>query len=552
MKPAGQRLWNGMDILFVGLLILSCGVDIHKWLRLSYTPIEDAAMLLRYSLHMAQGYGIRWNIQDAPVDGATDFLYMVLTAMVSRIGHIGVIAASRVLNIVAYLVSVLLIYAGSRTIFRSPAWLSFGAAFYLVAGPSVKMATACFGAPVFACAGLISWYFACRYMEGKRSWSTAICFSLTGLMTGLIRPEGVFFAGFLLLGLIYFCGWKQSGRAITAFAATFAILGGKYFLWRWHYFGYPLPNPFYLKGGGHIYISSLVQSAVNISIMLAPVLPLLLLGLLHPHSRRRTIAVLIPLVAFTSIWILLNNGNNHFMRFQFAMVPLVLFSLPAVLMDLGDALSLPKWASLSGMQRGVLGITYGFALIAAAAYFDRAIPMGDMGDGMRTFASRLAPYAPKGYTIVVTEAGQLPLYSDWRVIDALGLNDAWMAHHGERISTDYLDRSKPEVIMVHASDAGNEGQLRAMLLGEMPADVGGFYNFAMLSQYARQHDYTLAAAFMADACDYHLYYVRKDFPDSDAIVSLIRSHPYYFLDNGQISRDVRDDILPPGYPCFAR
>jgi len=107
--------------------------------------------------------------------------------------------------------------------------------------------------------------------------------------------------------------------------------------------------------------------------------------------------------------------------------------------------------------------------------------------------------------------------------------------------------------MLHADGDVTEEMFKSILLGYLPDidNIGGNYNFAMLSTYAREHNYILAAAFSPSTCNYHIYYVRRDFPDSDAIVSLIRSHPYYFLDDGMLSRDVRDNILPPGYPCHA-
>ncbi len=51
--------------------------------------------------------------------------------------------------------------------------------------------------------------------------------------------------------------------------------------------------------------------------------------------------------------------------------------------------------------------------------------------------------------MATSEAGLLPLYSQWNAIDTWGLNDEWIAHHGE-ITADYLDRYKPELIIFHA------------------------------------------------------------------------------------------------------
>jgi len=546
--------WSRQDALYLLLLALCCLWSIHHSLVLAMSPCEDAAMLLRYSLHLAQGYGIRWNIHDAPVDGATDFLYMALIAALSRTAHITVIAASRILNVLATVLSVLLVYIVPRRLFSAPRALAFAAAAYLSVGPGIKLAAMCFGAPFFACTALLAWTFALVYMEKRPTLPTALAFSLLALLTGLVRPEGVLFAGFMLLAIISYLGWRASAHAFASFAFVFALLGGSYFLWHWRYFGYPLPNPFYLKGGGHFYFSSLRQSIVNESLMLAPVLPLLILALFAPTSRRRLFALLIPASGFTFMWLLLNNWNNHMMRFQYPLVPIVLMSLPGLLMESREALHLPAWMSLASSKRLALSAAFLLALASSMGYFDRIFTAHFWGNGMERFAGLLSPYAGKGYTMAVTEAGQLPLYSDWRVIDALGLNDSWMAHHGERLSDAYLDSQRPELIQIHVSGPGPGEDPRAanaLLFGTSfdPAVVGAYYNHALLAQYARKRGYILAAAFSPTACEFHLYYVRPDFPDSDAIISRIRTHPYYYLDNNMLSRDVRDQLRPFALPC---
>ena len=68
---------------------------------------------------------------------------------------------------------------------------------------------------------------------------------------------------------------------------VFLTLGLLYFLWRWHYFGYPLPNPFYKKGGGALYWHSLRQSWKNLWALGWPFLWLVPLGLASAARGRR-------------------------------------------------------------------------------------------------------------------------------------------------------------------------------------------------------------------------------------------------------------------------
>jgi hypothetical protein len=56
-------------------------------------------------------------------------------------------------------------------------------------------------------------------------------------------------AHILLAATVYRTGVRRAIPLIVSFASVFVVLGGPYFAWRWHYFGAPLPNPFYVKGG---------------------------------------------------------------------------------------------------------------------------------------------------------------------------------------------------------------------------------------------------------------------------------------------------------------
>jgi hypothetical protein len=68
----------------------------------------------------------------------------------------------------------------------------------------------------------------------------------------MTRPEGVLVAGVTGLHLLW-SSWRAGGiawRRILLFAAGFLAIFGPYYLWRFTYYGYPLPNTFYAKVGG--------------------------------------------------------------------------------------------------------------------------------------------------------------------------------------------------------------------------------------------------------------------------------------------------------------
>jgi hypothetical protein len=78
--PARARL-ERWDWIILAILLLSGIATAVSAMRAAVAPKEDALMLLRYSEHLAQGFGITWNVGEKPVEGATDFLYMVMVAV---------------------------------------------------------------------------------------------------------------------------------------------------------------------------------------------------------------------------------------------------------------------------------------------------------------------------------------------------------------------------------------------------------------------------------------------------------------------------------------
>ena len=262
-RTRGQS-WSRMDWILIALLLLLCCFWIHRLMHWDFVPVEDAAILLRYARNLANGYGIRWNVGQHPIDGATDFLYMAAIAGISRITGLGVIQASRLLNLTAYIGSVLLVYVGSRRLFDANRWVSVGLAAYLIACPGVQLARGCFGAPFFGAALLSAWFMANLYVERRRSWDIAIAFALLSLISGLVRPEGVIVTAAMLVAILYGTGKKDRSKVVVSYLVVFAVLGGGYFIWHWRYFGYPLPNPYYVKGRGHLHWDGLLFSCKEI------------------------------------------------------------------------------------------------------------------------------------------------------------------------------------------------------------------------------------------------------------------------------------------------
>ena len=530
------------SILLIGAALLYAAYFVN----FNVPPFEDAAMLVRYSDHLAHGYGIVWNIGEHPVDGATDFLFMVTSAGLIKFG----IAVGRSVRSIAFgshLLTVLLVYWANRKIWKANIPISFLSGLYLGVGTGFSYVAAFFGTPFFALFAGLTWILSNLLIQKQTPpfW-LSLLFAFSALLTGLSRPEGVVLSIGMLISIIILKGWGASLKTITAFAVVFLFLGGAYFLWHWNYFGFPLPNPFYKKGGGGLYWDSFWESIGNLLRFGGPFMLAFLLGFRSREKARRTVAYLIPLILFASAFILISNETNFGGRFQYALWPLILLSwyplFDGLTLDLGFSWQHP----IKVRNRAILILT-GSALAFGALFYSSSqncvltaaqstCAVAYEADGRYDAAKMLSNFQGKGYVIATSEAGLLPFYSNWKAVDTWGLNDEWIAHHGE-ITEGYLDQYKPNLIVFHAYFS----PLVPPRLIEKNLAQNWFRMTITLKEYAEKHGYILAAAFGDSPYETHYYYVRPDFEDSKTIVHEISTMKnYYWFSTGSKSINYAD------------
>ncbi|MBK6681408.1 MAG: hypothetical protein IPG53_16045 [Ignavibacteriales bacterium] len=95
------------------------------------------------------------------------------------------------------------------------------------------------------------------------------------------------------------------------------ILGGGYFIWRWIYFGYPLPNPYYRKMGSGLNIDSLIQSLTFMLRFVIPFIPFLLISFIEKVRIKLLIVILFPVAAFAILFVMIDSTMNFAGRFQY-------------------------------------------------------------------------------------------------------------------------------------------------------------------------------------------------------------------------------------------
>jgi hypothetical protein len=124
----------------------------------------------------------------------------------------------------------------------------------------------------------------------------------------------------------------------------------------------------------------------------------------------------------------------------------------------------------------------------------------------------------RGAVLATTEAGLLPLYSDWQSLDAWGLNDPRVIAEGA-LTDQYLADMSPDVIMFHAPFTP--------LTRASFEPAGAWDRMVMtMEQFAECRGYAVAAVYAPDLSQAHYYYVKPSWPQAARFTAGLRSISY--------------------------
>ncbi len=548
-------------ILFL-VILLWAAQSVH-----AIVPSEDAYITFRYARHLAEGKGLVWNPGENPVEGSTEFLWVLLLAAGRRLG-MSIEQAALAFSALAAGLNTLLIgslayWLGQRR--GLPVLLAAGA---FAVGPAAYYIHFGFATNLFSLlmVGMLAAQLICLQPQAPERRQRLACALLAGqwLLLGLTRPEGVFYGLLVMVCTFVLANSKTRKDLLRASLLYFLLPGLFYFIWRWRYFGYLLPNTFYVKSNGKLWHGRYLWDVYKMFRFNAPLF--LLIGgalMLDQATRaRRMLLLLLPALLFPWLYVLIDQTQNIGGRFQYPVYPIyllaaaygahvlvpplrskltsfwqmvpflagaafILFAIavpldqPTFLVMLGlTLLGIYVWrqrtqAGTSTARTEVLShlLLALFSLLMLWQSYQLALSFyRTQFDDRHAIGLALHPYADKGYTIVVSEAGWIPYFSEWRAIDSFGLNDEYITHHG--LTTDYLDSVKADIIMYHEVENPNPPRWRNMV--------------ALLRTYAETHGYVLTAIIERKGeNDLHVYYVRRDNPDAAALMDAITRHDQF-------------------------
>ena len=339
MNPAengrGGR-WGATRVLaIVWLLALATGV---VWAALRSWIGDDIYITFRYCDNVLAGYGPVYNPGERS-EGYTHFLWFILLTL-GRALHLPPDLLGKYLPLPFYAGCLALLVLLSQRLFPGKGGLA--------GVPVAALAWAAHGdARIYASSGLetsayiftllLATWFLCASTHARR-----VALAAWALALGtLLRPDALLYAGFAGLYLL----WQRPahGRGWLEFGLLFAALALPLFAFRFLYYGYPLPNPYYAKSAslanwpqGLVYLRTYFDA--YFVLLLAPLALALLLhrrgGAPRAGGAAPALALGLAAAAANIYTVTRMGGDFMFARFYLPATPFLLLAIEALVHQL--------------------------------------------------------------------------------------------------------------------------------------------------------------------------------------------------------------------------
>lgn len=423
--------------IFIGVCLLA----LAWWNRFLQ---DDAFISFRYAQHLTEGHGLVWNVgEPQPVEGYSNFLWVVLIAAGMLLG-IEPEIWSMLLGFGAALCTLVVTYRLVRQMTESNGFAllavfllgtnySFSA--YVTGGLETQLQV------LFV---VLSYFLALQIHENAwyQRHDVLIALSLILAFAVMTRLDSVLLVGPAWLWVAWTV-WKQGGArrsAVMALVMPGLLLGIAWFTFKWVYYGEILPNTAYVKITGYSLktlkagIWFVWSFLMNYSLLIGPLLWMFSLPRLLSDPLLRLLA---GVCVLWSVYLIKIGGGFMEFRLMMPILPLILVLTVAALHSMRSRRLVAATASLMVLSS-----------IAHAATFQVERNIESIDD-LHAHVSEVGPDwgwhrigqllhesfgdAELPVVIATTAAGAIPYYSGLPTVDMLGLNDHWVARHGQRI-----------------------------------------------------------------------------------------------------------------------
>lgn len=448
LNNRGALLW-----LLLSLVILLGGVWLHTSRGYSHFDLsghawgsDDAYISYRYARNLAEGHGLVFNPGER-VEGYSNFLYvLLLTPLFWLLPDTWVYGASVLLN-VGFAVTALMIWRWYLGRWFGKTAVILGSLLFVLTLSLWVWVSSGLETPLILFLLLLTVAALDRTLADNKALPL-LCAVLALLI--LARADG-FITPLVVVGFLALQGrWRSAWITGLTVALTIAF----YFVWRYAYYGYWLPNTFYVKVSGPLpqRLSQAWQQLQEIAwqqglgfwlIVVALALGVVIWRMAQQPDQWRRFArfELLLAVVWLGYWFFV-GGDVFGERFLLVLFPLGVFLL--------------FWVGNGRYRDWVIALAL-FALLwqlnplRSDGRFDYTTPKYDRWVTLGQFLQAEYPEA----SLAVDAAGKMPYFTNTYTLDMLGLTDEFLAHGQtdffempghNKYNVDYILSRQPDVI----------------------------------------------------------------------------------------------------------
>lgn len=447
-----NRKYFGMAILGIIFFYLLVVQIKAIW----FFTIDDMFIPLRYARNWVEGQGLLWNTNELPVEGYSNFSFVLIAASAIKLG-LNPVVVLKLLGVIGLYLTVWGIYLLSRLWFV--VWVAcLPCIALLLYKGQIIWSVSGLETTIYQASLAFALYFLLRgqgyspYPSAKTEVKTGchLLSALCLLLASITRPEGVFFL-VLFFALAIVDSDKSQRRSVvtSVFKATvlFAVFYVPYFFWRWYYFGHLLPNPVLCKGFSADNLLSLDFTYLRLA---WPFALLSIVAVMKAQDRRHyffwTPSLLYLLLLAKADPIVAFENRLFLPAFQF-LLPLAVLGLSGVT----DYFAEEKEGKIFAICAFLTGFFFLPVMSVAEYQFFSINPQA----GLRlrqNVLSWMAAHVPENSRVVLADSGMIPYYSKANFIDSSCLSNRQMTQQPDagmylRFCEQIL-KDKPEIIIL--------------------------------------------------------------------------------------------------------
>lgn len=405
---------------------------------------DDAFISFRYAHNLVAHHNFSWNETDsAKIEGYTNFLWTILIAGFIQMNFDPVIA-SMIMGILLGMGTVFITYKIAALILEDFRYALLAALLlgtnysfnsYMTGGLETQLQT-------FLISLICLFSFKVMLMKNGSVVVKLLLIGLFSALAILTRLDSPLIIGLLVLSLLYH-RYLTAGEKpfkiiyhLVLMAIPVLLIVIPWLYWKYTYYGDLLPNSFYLKG--KVFSWEVLKFGIYYLFAFFGGYYLLVFFVILPFQsgkifQNRFIITFVVILVAWSAYILKVGGDFMEFRFMVPVLPLLVITILWSIKQLEG--STARYVCILVILSGTIShqVTfYSFHGIESIVKLNDHIYKSDANwAGIGTKLRQHFYDARDRITIATTAAGAIPYYSELPTIDMLGINDKWIAIHGE-------------------------------------------------------------------------------------------------------------------------